>query len=152
MHRSLALALFFALVFGHSTAGAHGGYFRDISTLTVSTHYLTSEDGSDGSVGIGYRTGFLGLIGFCVLSDLEYRFDRAAVDTKLGFDAWVAFWGIRTDVLVRHYVPDERTRVGASLGAEMIVAPDMILYAGANLLSGEAAEGVFGLTWMFHGL
>ena len=151
MCRRTALLLVLTLSLVTSPAWARGGYFRDVSTLTLSSHYLSSEAGSDGSIGVGYRHGFLGLVGLCALTDLEYRFNRAALDTKLGADVWLTYFGIRADLLIRQYVQDDRTRVGTSIGAEFIYSRSTIVYAGVNILPGDVTEGVFGLTFMFSG-
>ncbi len=151
MFRRTVLLLMLTLSLVTSSAWARGGYFRDVSTLTLSSHYLTSEAGSGASIGAGYRHGFLGLVGLCALADLEYRFNRAALDTKLGVDVWLAYFGIRADLLIRQYVQDDRTRVGTSVGAEFIYSRSTIVYAGVNILPGDVTEGVFGLSWMFEG-
>ena len=152
MFRRTVLLLMLTLSLVTSPAWARGGYFHDVSTLTLSSHYLRSEAGSDGSAGAGYRHGFLGLVGLCALADLEYRFNRAALDTKLGVDVWLTYFGIRADLLIRQYVHDERTRVGASIGGEYIYSRSTIVYAGANILPGDVTEGVVGLSWMLETL
>ncbi len=55
---ALLLMLMLTLSLVTSPAWAHGNYFHEVSTLTLSSHYLSSEAGSDGSVGAGYRHGF----------------------------------------------------------------------------------------------
>lgn len=152
MNHRLGLCVLGAILLVSSSAHAHGGFTRDVSTATASAHYLVSADGSDGSIGIGYREGFMGIIGLGLLADLDYRFDRSALDARLGFDLWIAFWGVRSDLIVRHDVTDHDTRVGAALGAEMLLSKTTIFYAGANMFPGAPPEGVFGLTWMFDGL
>ena len=162
MFRRIALLLMLTLSLITSSAWAHGGYFYlgqmlgtggEVSTVTLSSHYLISEVGSNGSVGVGYRHGVVGILGLCILADLEYRFNRSALDAKVGFDVWLGFFGVRADLLIRQYVQDDRTRVGASIGAEhTLLTRSTIVYAGANIRPGDVIEGVFGLTWMFKGL
>ena len=90
-------------------------------------------------------------MGLCALADLEYRFNRSALDAKVGVDVWLTYFGVRADLLIRQYVQDDRTRVGASIGAEYIYPRSTIVYAGVNILPGDVTEGVFGLSWMFKG-
>ena len=152
MNHRLGLCVLGAFLLVSSQAHARGSFIQDVSTTTASAHYLVSADGSDGSIGVGYRAGFMGIIGLCLLADLDYRFDRSALDVRLGFDLWIAFLGLRPDLIVRHDVADHDTRVGAALGAQMMLSTTTIFYAGANMFPEAPPEGVFGLTWMFDGL
>ena len=87
-----------------------------------------------------------------MLADIDYRFVRSALDGKLGLDAWLALWGLRTDLIIRQEIRDGQTRFGAAIGAQMIIPDAGILYTGANLVSGTSVEGVVGFTWLFDGL
>lgn len=146
----LSLCFFLALSLTGNAVWAHGGLIKGVSTVTLSSNYLTSDNGSDGSIGAGYRHGFLGIFGLCVLADLDYRFERAAVDLRVGADAWFAlFFGLRGDLLIRQSTGDDRTIVGGSLGGELMPWPSVVLYAGANVFAREPTEGVLGFTWLY---
>ena len=135
-----------------SKASAHDSYFEDISTTTVAGQYSASASKSHGSVGIGYRSGFLGILGVGGMLNLDYQFDISALDSRLGMDAWIAYWGLRADLLARYERMTQNIRFGGAIGAEMLVSPSMILYVGAKILPAVGSEGVLGLTWMFDGL
>ena len=150
-HR-LGVAGVLILCLNTSIAQAHSGFIQDISTATVSTHYLVSEHGSDGRMGIGYRTGFLGIFGLCALTDLDYRFERSALEGRFGIDMWIAYWGLRTDLLVRHELSSQRTSLGLGAGLELLLSESLLVYAGTHFVRSHPVEGSLGLTWLFDGL
>jgi hypothetical protein len=149
MNHRTRRVLFCILILSSTKGFAHGGYFSDISAVTLSSHYLLSDASSDGRIGVGYRSGFFGIIGLCGLAGLEYRVAQPGIDAKLGLDAWIGFIGVRTDFLLRQHMRDEHTQLGASIGVEWLVWRSIILYLGANVFPNRPTEVTLGLEWMF---